>query len=109
MKTSSTWKFRSIVGKIMLGLVLVAMIGSISVAPALSKGHDNNRRMERHDHGRYEKRGHAYGHNRPVYRSYGHYGHRERDYYPPPRVLYAPPPPPGVSVFLPPIFIPVHR
>ncbi len=37
MKTSSTWNFRSIVGKIMMGLVLAAMIGSIDVAPALGK------------------------------------------------------------------------
>jgi hypothetical protein len=37
MKTLSTWNFRSIVGKIMLGLVLVTMIGSIDVAPASAK------------------------------------------------------------------------
>jgi len=29
METSNTWSFRSIVGKIMMGLVLAAMIGSI--------------------------------------------------------------------------------
>jgi hypothetical protein len=106
MKTSSTWNFRSIVGKIMMGLVLVTMIGSIGVAPAFSKGGNDHRRMERHDNGRYEKRGHAYGHNKSVHRPYGHYGHRERDYYPPPPVVYAPPPPPGIGIFFPPIFIP---
>ena len=56
MKTSSTWNFRSIVGKIMMGLVLAAMIGSIDVAPALGKDND------KHDNGRYEQRGHGYDH-----------------------------------------------
>ena len=55
MKTSSTWNFRSIVGKIMMGLVLAAMIGSIDVVPALGK--DDHKRMGRHDNGRYEQRG----------------------------------------------------
>jgi hypothetical protein len=98
MKTSNTWNFRSIVGKIMMGLVLASMIGSIDVVPAVGADY-------RHDNGRYEKRGHAYGHNRPVYRPYGYYGHRERVYYPPPPVVYAPPPPPGIGIFFPPIFI----
>ena len=44
MKTSSTWNFRSIVGKIMMGLVLAAMIGSMDVAPALGK--DDHKRRE---------------------------------------------------------------
>jgi hypothetical protein len=92
MKTSSTWNFRSIVGKIMLGLVLATMIGSIAVAPAFA------------DNGRYEKRGHAYGHDRN-YRPYGYYGHRERVYYPPPPVVWAPPPPPGIGIFFPPVYI----
>jgi len=42
MKTSSTSSFRSIVGKIMMGLVLAAMIGSIDVAPALGKDKGEN-------------------------------------------------------------------
>jgi hypothetical protein len=94
MKTSSTWNFRSIVGKLMMVLVLAAMIGSINVAPALGADY-------RHDSGRYEKRGHAYGHNKPVYRPYGY---RERVYVAPP-VVYAPPRPPGISIFFPPVFI----
>jgi hypothetical protein len=94
MKTSSTWNFRSIVGKIMMVLVLAAMIGSIDVAPALGK--DDHKRMGKHDNGRYE-----YVHGRRVYRPYGY---RERVYVPP-RVIYAPPPPPGISIFFPPIFI----
>jgi hypothetical protein len=103
MKTSSTWSFRSIMGKIMLVLVLSAMIVGIGVAPVLAK--DNHKSMEKHDNGRYEKRGHAYGHYKSVHRPYGYYGHSERDYYPPPPVIYAPPPPPGIRIFLPPFFI----
>jgi hypothetical protein len=103
MKTSNAWSFRSIVGKIMMGLVLAAMIGSIDVVPALSKDY-------KHDKGRYQHRGRGYDHNRYVYgrrdyRPYGYYGYRERAYYPPPRVIYAPPPPPGVGVFFPPVYI----
>jgi hypothetical protein len=98
MKTSSTWSFRSIAGKIIMGLVLAIMIGSIGMAPAFSKDND-------HDRGRYEKRGHAYayGHDRRDYRPYG-YGER-RVYYPPPPVIYAPPRPPGIGIFFPPVYI----
>jgi hypothetical protein len=101
MKTSSTWNFRSIVGKIMMGLVLAAMIGSIDVVPALGK--DDHER-ERRDNGRYEQRGR--GHDRYVRdrRDYRPYRHRERIYVPP-RVIYEPPPPPGISIFFPPIII----
>ena len=88
MKKSSTWNFRSIVGKIMLGLVLVTMIGSISVVTAFGK--DN------HSRGRGHERGHGY--------SYGYgYGYGG-GYYPPP-VIYAPPPPSGIGIFFPPIVI----
>jgi hypothetical protein len=62
MKTSNTWNFRSIVGKIMMGLVLAAMIGSIDVVPALGK--DDHKRMGRHDNGRYEHRGRGYDRDR---------------------------------------------
>ena len=102
MKTSSMWSFKFIVGKIMLGLVLVSMIGSIDVAPVLGK--DNHKRMGKHDNGRYEQRGRGYEHGR-VYRPYGYYGHRERVYYPPPPVVSEPPPPPGISIFFPPVYI----
>jgi hypothetical protein len=78
----------------MMGLVLAAMLGSIDVAPAIGADY-------RHDSGRYEKRGHAYGHNKRVYRPYDY---RERVYVAP-RVIYAPPPPPGIGIFFPPIFI----
>jgi len=106
MKTSSTWNFSSIVGKMMMGLVLAAMIGSIDVVPALAR--DDHKRIEKHDNRHYEPRGRGYDHPRPVYRPYGYYrphGYREPVYYPPPPVVYEPPPPPGISIFFPPFFI----
>jgi len=88
----------------MMGLVLSAMIGSIDVAPALAK--DDQKRMGKHDNGRYEHRGRGYDRNRHVQgrRDHRPYGYRERVYVPP-RVIYEPPPPPGFSIFFPPIFI----
>ena len=100
MKTTGTWNFGSIVGKMMMGLVLAAMIGSIDVAPALAKGGPKD--MGKHDNGRYEHRGPGYDHNR--YRRDYRPGPRGR-YYAPPPVVYAPPPPPGIGIFFPPIFI----
>ena len=94
MKTSNTWSFRSIVGKIMMGLVLASMIGSIDVVPVLGKDYKQNK-------GRYEQRGRGYDRDR--YQGRG-YGYRER-VYAPPRVIYAPPPPPGIGIFFPPVFI----
>jgi hypothetical protein len=94
MKTLSTWNFRSIVGKIILGLVLVTMIGSIDVAPAIGK--DNHKRMGKHDNGRYEHRGRGYDRDRYAY---------DRRVYVPPPVIYEPPPPPGIQIFFPPVFI----
>ncbi len=103
MRTARNWNFKSIVGKIMMGLAVAVMIGSVDVAPAFSKD-----KMGRHDNGRYEKRGrgnerghYVYERGRRVYRPYGY---RARVYVPPP-VVYAPPPPPGISIFFPPIFI----
>jgi hypothetical protein len=92
MKTSSTWNFRSIVGKIMMGLVLVSMIGSIDVTPALGK--DKHKSVVKYDNGRH--RGHSY--NRY------HYVQVRRVYVPPP-VVYVEPPPPGIQIFFPPIYI----
>jgi hypothetical protein len=96
MKTS----IGAVVGKVMMGLALAAMIGSMDVLPASAK----DKKDGRHDNGRYEKnKGRGYyendAHGRRVYRSYGY---RERVYVPPP-VIYAPPPPPGLSIFLPPL------
>jgi hypothetical protein len=101
MKKSSTWNFRSIVGKMMMGLVLAAMFGSMNAAPALGK---DDKKMGKHDNGRYQHRGPGYDHKR--YQGRPYYGHRERVYAPvPPPVIYAPPPPPGIGIFFPPIFI----
>jgi hypothetical protein len=100
MKTSSSWNFRTIVGRIMMGLALAAMIGSIDVAPALAKNYKNKGKY-------YQGRGPGYNHNRYVVQRrtvYQPYGYRERVYAPPP-VYYAPPPPPGIGIFFPPIFI----
>ena len=102
MKPSSRWNFRSIVGKIMMGLALAAMIGSIGVAPALSKD-EGKRGGERQVNGRSEHRGGGhdrgrYMHGRDYYQPYG-YG------YAPPPVIYAPAPQPGIGIFLPPIII----
>jgi hypothetical protein len=109
MKTESSWNVRSIVGKLMLGLVLTTMIGAIGVQSAQSK--DNDRRNERHDNSRSEYRGRGYDHNshnrdQRYYRDKRYYRapvYRERVYVEP-RVIYAPPRPPGVSIFLPPLF-----
>jgi len=93
------WKFRSIVGNIMMGLVLTAMIGSIGVMPAL--GVDDHERGGNHDRGREEHRDRR-GYDR------GRYVHGGHDYpygYVPPPVIYAPPPQPGIGIFFPPIII----
>jgi len=125
MKTPSRWNSRSIVGKIMMGLVLAAMIGSFEVAPALAK--DDHKRMEKHDNGRYDHRGRGYDRDRYDHRGRGYdrdrYDHRGRRYYyahgrrmyrpygymqpvyAPPPVYYEPAPPPGISIFFPPLYI----
>ena len=86
----------------MMGLVLAAMIGSINAAPALGK---NDKKMGKHDNGRYQHRGPGYDHKR--YQGRPYYGYGQRAYAPPP-VIYAPPPPPGIGIFFPPIFLPIH-
>jgi hypothetical protein len=104
MKTSSTWNFRLIVGKIMLGLVLAALAGSADVAPSFGK--DNHGRGGKQNAGRNEQRGrgHDRGRNDHGRREYRSYGYPEGVYVPPP-VIYAPPPEPGVSIFFPPVVI----
>jgi len=103
MKTEVSWNIRSIVGKVMVGLVLTTMIGAVGVVPAHSN--DNDQRYERHDRDRYEHRGR--GHERRHYdngrRYYRAPVYRERVYVEP-QVIYAPPRPPGISIFLPPLF-----
>lgn len=102
MKTPHQWNFRSLAGRMVLGLVLITMIGTIAVTPALARNDHKSAKKY------YKNNGYHRGYQRqarPVYRSYDYYGHRERVYYPPPPVVYAPPPPPGISIFFPPIFI----
>ncbi len=114
MKTSSLWSYKTMVGKITMGVVLAAMIGSVDVAPTLGKedGHNNpsERGYERHMQERHRGRGYErHMQERPVYP----YGDRRRRYGSPPvayatlppPVIYAPLPPPGISIFFPPIFI----
>jgi hypothetical protein len=104
MIQSSRWNFKPLVGKVMIGLVLTAIMGSISVSPSYA---DDGYRRGRGDNRRYENRGHGYGHGRwHDRRGYRYYddGYRERIYVEPP-VYYAPPPRPGIHVFFPPIYI----
>jgi hypothetical protein len=104
MKVSRLLNFRPVVGKVLLGLVLSALIGSVSAIPAQSE--DRNR-DGRHDNGRYEKRGQGYDrggyYNKNGQRYYRKPVYRERVYVAPPPVIYAPPEPPGISFFFPPI------
>jgi hypothetical protein len=109
MKTSTKWNYRSIGTKIMLGLVLAAMIGSIDVVPSYGDDGRNGKHYDRgHGHDRYEHRGR--GHDRGSYyyvrgrRVYRPYVYTERVYVEPP-VYYEPPPPPGISIFFPSIII----
>lgn len=111
MKTSSRWSLRSITGKVLLGLALTVMIGSLNVAPSYADN-DRNRGKKydnrRHDHraagyDRNRHGGHGRWHDRRGYRYYED-GYRHRIYAPPP-VFYAPPPEPGIRIFFPPIYI----
>jgi len=98
MKTSDTWKFRSIMHKIMMGFVLAAMGCSIAVIPAFcEEGHGHK---GEYDRGRSEYRGHGHDHHHYVHGKRGYYAPPPVVYAPPP-VVYAPPPQPGISIFLP--------
>ncbi len=100
----SKWNFSPLVSKVMIGLVLTAIMGSINVSPSYG---DDGYRRGKDDNRRYEHRGNGYGHgrwhDRGGYRYYND-GYRERIFVAPP-VYYAPPPRPGVHVFFPPIYI----
>jgi hypothetical protein len=108
MKTSSRWNVRDMAGRIMLGIVVTLMIGSVHVTPAFSREYDT-----RGNQGRYEHRGR--GHDQVRYehrrnyrdrRGYDRRWHRERGYdYDGPPGFFIPPPPPGVSIFFPPVII----
>lgn len=107
MKTAGSWNVTSRVGKVMVALVLTTMLGAAGVLPAHSEDHD--RRIERHDNGRYEERGRWEDRGR---RDHGRYNRDRRYYRAPvyrervyvePQVIYAPPRPSGISIFLPPL------
>jgi hypothetical protein len=100
MKLSNIWDFRSFAVRVMTGLALVALIGSIDVAPAMAKDNNNHDRGAHHDNARHEQRRHGHGHDRGG----RYYGYAEPVYVAPP-VYYAPPPAPGISIFLPTIHI----
>lgn len=107
MKTIATSSFRSLAGKIVLGLVMAAMLGGLDAAPAAAGDHGNRGDYRGDRHNEYRGRGHDRGYwgrdryNRRVYRAYGYV---EPVYVAPP-VYYAPLPEPGVSIFLPSIRI----
>ena len=106
MKTSDAGNFRSMAGKMMLGLVVASMIGGIWVAPAGAGDREYREgRGGRYDNRGYEGRGHWRDgdryRGRRVYRSYQYV---EPVYVAPP-VYYAPQPAPGISIFLPTIHI----
>jgi len=46
MKALSIWKFRSVAGKIIMGLIFAALVGSINVVPALGDDHGRNGRYD---------------------------------------------------------------
>jgi hypothetical protein len=93
MKTLNTQagRFRSTVGKIILAVVCVSMMGGMFIAPAF--GEDRDRR-EGYQHGRYNK-------SRRVYQPRRHY--YPAPVYAPPPVVYHPVPyqSPGISIVFP--------
>ena len=100
MKTSNTWNFGSIVGKIMMGLVLASMIGSIDVASALAEDNRTEKhvnakdnRTEKHNNGGNQQKGRV-----------DRYGYGGAFYFPkPPPIIYVPPSAPGIGIFFPPV------
>jgi hypothetical protein len=103
MKISHAENIMPVMGKIMMGFVLAAMVGSINVAPAL--GEDGRKDMGKRDNNRYEQNGREHDRDRHVQGRRDNRPHGRERVYVPPRVIYAPPPPPGIGIFFPPIFI----
>jgi hypothetical protein len=86
-----------VVGKIMMALIIVSLIGGISVLPALGK--NDNRGQGPPQRGYYDDRGRHDNRGRRVYRPHGYY--RPGRVYGPPPAFIVPIPPPGISIFLP--------
>ena len=102
MKTSNTRarKFSATIGKIVMALVFVSMIGSISIAPVFARDNGRGRGGGYHGRGGY---GGAHGYYRGGYYPYGYYGYYPAPVYLPPPVVYAPAPymSPGISLAFP--------
>ena len=94
MRTSNTRvrKFSSTVGKIMMALVFISMIGGTFITPAFGRDY-RRQRQGYNDHYRYE-------HGRRVYYQSGYY---PQPVYGPPPFFYAPDPyqSPGISIIFP--------
>lgn len=122
MIKSSRWNFKSMAGKVLLGLVVTAIMGSMNVTSSFAdddryrgKNYDNrgyDHREFEHDNRHYDNRGSRYDkrygkhgrwHDRGGYRYYED-GYRQRIYVAPP-VFHTPPPQPGVRIFFPPVYI----
>ena len=87
----------SIVGKILIALIFLSLIGGISAELALARNGD--RGYGPAQRGWYDDRGRQWDRGRRVYRPRGYY-HPGPAYGPPPAFV-APIPPPGISIFLP--------
>ena len=88
----------STVGKIVMAIVFVSMIGGVYIAPAFGKnGKDKQGHYQQQ--GRYEHGQYVYVHGRRVYQPRPYY-HPQPVYAPPP-VVYYPEPSPGISLVFP--------
>ncbi len=92
----------SIVGKIMMALIFVSLIGGISAGPALGRNGDSVQRPQQRgwadDRDRHDDRDRRWDRGRREYRPHGYY--RPGPSYGPP--IYAvPAPSPGIRIFLP--------
>lgn len=103
MRISNTraGKFRATVGKVVMALVFILMIGSIAFAPAFGRdngrgGHSQQGRGGGHGGRGYYRGGHYYAYD-------AYYGYYPAPVYAPPPVVYAPAPyqSPGISLVFP--------
>jgi hypothetical protein len=95
--------FSSMVGKIVMAIVFVTMIGSIYIAPAFGKDGDDRRgynQQGRYEQGRYQHGRYQHGHyERGRYVPHTYY--YPQPVYAPPPVVYVPAPSPGISLVFP--------
>ena len=96
--TTRAQQGRSIVGKIVLALTVVAMMVGLSMGPARSEENERrDKQQERDQHARqsYQRAHQPAPHARQSYQR----AHQSYGYYAPPPVIYVPPPSPGISLF----------